>query len=57
VKDRCQVIMLYEQANKRRQFTDDFSEAKEKADAALSAGLEKYGSKTSSIFSSIDDRF
>lgn len=54
VKDRCHLIMLYAQANELRQSPTKFQEAREKADAALSAWLQKYGSDSNVLNPSVN---
>lgn len=46
VKDRCNVIELYTQANALRHSPNEFIQAKQDADNAITAWLDKYGPST-----------
>lgn len=43
VKDRCNVIKLYTQANALRHSPNEFIQARQDADNAITAWLDRYG--------------
>lgn len=46
VKERCHVIELYSNANTLRHSPSEFFQARQKADDAITAWLDKYGPST-----------
>lgn len=46
VKERCHVIELYSHANTLRHSPNEFFQARQKADNAITAWLDKYGPHT-----------